>query len=104
MVLATFGWAVWWMTAALMRFAPDWTPSFTVVSWTASTFAVMGLLMAIITIRGQRNWALLALVPLFANGALLALPGLLRDLDFADLAGPEVTADPESGSGEFDPN
>jgi len=93
MVFATFGWAVWWMTAALLRYAPDWTPSFVVVSWTASIFATMGLLLALFTVRGQRNWALLALVPLFANGSLLALPSLLGHLDDGARAAADAATD-----------
>lgn len=86
MVFATIGWAVWWLAAALLRFAPEWAPGFLTVSITASVFAVPGLLLAIFSFRGRQSWMLLAFVPLFANGALLALPSILRQIDISPRA------------------
>ncbi len=81
MTLATVGWGVWWITVLLMRFAPGIAPSPTVTAWVASSFAVVGLFLAIFTIRARTIWVLLAGVPIFANGSLLALPFVVQDLE-----------------------
>ena len=94
MVFATAGWSVWWLAVLGMRLVPTWKPSFDVVSWVASGFAVVGLALAVFTVRGRRGWVVLAMVPIFANGSLLALPSLLRQV------GLEIDARRPAGDGE----
>lgn len=83
MVCATLGWGAWWVAAALLRFAPDYAPTFMAVSIASAVFAVPGLLLAVFSFRGRQSWMMLAFVPLFANGSLLALPTLLRQIDLS---------------------
>lgn len=87
MVLATAGWAVWWVTFVLARWAPGWAPglpvpasSLVVAAWVAFAVAAVGFLMAVFTLRARRVWVLLAAVPMFANGSLMLLPWIADDM------------------------
>jgi hypothetical protein len=51
-----------------------------VVFAAACLFALPGFLLGLLTLRARRGWFLLALVPLFANGMLVALPWLVHHL------------------------
>ena len=77
MVMATFGWAAWWITALLYKFAPGLQPSLLTTYVVASVFALAGFGLALFSIRARLIWILLAGVPLFANGSLLMMPFLL---------------------------
>jgi len=77
MVMATFGWGAWWITALLYKFAPGSQPSLLTTYVVASVFALAGFGLALFSIRARLIWILLAGVPLFANGSLLMMPLLL---------------------------
>lgn len=79
MSLGTLGWACWWLDLLLARTVPDLVPNFALVSTIASTFAVGGLICAVLSLRGQnRLWLGMALLPLFANASLLSMPWLMH--------------------------
>ena len=77
MSFATLGWGSWWITAVLMKLAPSIAPDVRVTCWVASTFALVGFLAALWSIRARLAWLLFTLVPLFANGSLLLVPLVL---------------------------
>ena len=78
MTLASLGWGVWWITAFLIRFAPDFAPGLRAASIVSCVFATAGFLAAVWTIRARLAWLLFALVPLFANASLLLFPFALK--------------------------
>ena len=78
MALASLGWGCWWLDLVLARFVPDVVPHFALVATLASLFAVLGLGAGLLALRGRnRAWLALALWPVLANLALLAVPFLL---------------------------
>jgi len=77
MVLATLGWGAWWFSLFLRRFLPDLFPGFEVTYWVAFLPALVGLFLAVFTIRARKIWVLLAAVPICSNLSLLALPWVL---------------------------
>jgi hypothetical protein len=80
MMLATVGWGTWWLVLLVHRLAPERTLSLAVPAAISTTAAVLGLLIALFTLRARRAWILFALVPLFANGSLLFVPWLAQEL------------------------
>jgi hypothetical protein len=80
MTLATLAMAVWGATVVALEYVPERVPSFGVVFAAACLFALPGFLLGLLTLRARRGWFLLALVPLFANGMLVALPWLVHHL------------------------
>src|SRR5262245_25036512 len=76
MMLATLGWGTWWCVLLLHRLAPERELSLALPAALSSVAAVLGLLVALLTLRARRSWILFALVPLFANGSLLFVPWL----------------------------
>lgn len=81
MALASLGWGVWWCEFALRHFVPESAPSLAVAAWFASAFALLGLLVAIWTIRAKAAWLMITMVPMLANASLLALPWLLSSIE-----------------------
>ena len=85
MTLASLGWGCWWLDLLLARTVPDLVPSVAVVSTAASILAVVGLAMALVTLRGRnRVWLGMGMIPIFANASLLSMPWLI---DSARLGG-----------------
>jgi hypothetical protein len=80
MTLATLAMAVWGVVAMGLEFVPERVPRFGIVFAAACLFAVPGLLLGLFTLRAKRAWLLLALVPLCANGMLIALPWFVHRL------------------------
>jgi hypothetical protein len=80
MMLATLGWGTWWCVLFVRRLAPEREIPFFVPATISTTAALLGLLIAILTLRARRAWILFALVPLFANGSLLFVPWLAGEL------------------------
>ena len=80
MMLATLGWGTWWCVLLVHRLDPERELSLTLPAALSTTVAVLGLLVALLTLRAQRSWILFALVPLFANGSLLFVPWLADSL------------------------
>ncbi len=80
MTLATLGWGTWWSVALVHRIAPAWHLPLAVPVTISTVLALCGLLVAILTLRARRSWILFALVPLFANSSLLAVPWLASEL------------------------
>jgi hypothetical protein len=82
MTLATAGWAVMWTALLLGRVAPGSAPSLLTAWWGAAVFALVGMFLAVFTVRARLIWVLLAAVPLFANASLLLsrplLPGVME--------------------------
>ena len=79
MTLATLGWGTWWLAIFLFRFVPSLNPGLELTSVVSCLFAVVGLGVALLTVRARRTWLLFALVPIFANGSLLFLPWLAAE-------------------------
>ena len=80
MILATLGWGAWWCVLLAHRLAPEREISLVLPSVVSTVAAVLGLAVAVLTLRARRAWVLFALVPLFANGSLLFVPWLLNEL------------------------
>jgi len=80
MMLATLGWGTWWCVLIVRRLAPESEIPLVVPAAISTTAALLGLGIAILTLRARRAWILFALVPLFANGSLLFVPWLAREL------------------------
>jgi hypothetical protein len=76
MTLATFGWGLIW--GALASSKLGWTPPVEWVYLAAMTPGGVGLVYALLTIRARRTWLFMALVAVFANGSLVALPFLFN--------------------------
>ncbi len=79
MTLATFGWGLIW--AALASSKLGWTPPVDWVYLAAMAPGILGLVYAFLTIRARRTWLFMAVVAVFANGSLVALP-FLFDAEF----------------------
>ena len=80
MILASLGWGTWWVAALWAKVAPGTGPGIDTTGWIAGVFAVGGLMLALLTLRGSRGWLFLSFVAMFANGSLLVLPWLVREL------------------------
>ena len=76
MVCASLAWGVWWVALALSHWMPEWLPSLKLLGVLSSLPALVGLLLAIVTIRARDIWIALASIPITANGAVLTLPWL----------------------------
>ncbi len=79
MSLATLGWGTWWCVLFVHHFAPGFEFSLALPSALSTAAALLGLGVAILTLRARRAWILFALVPLFANGSLLFVPWLAAE-------------------------
>ena len=80
MMLATLGWGTWWCVLFVRHFAPGREIPFFVPATISTAAALLGLGIAVLTLRARRAWILFALVPLFANGSLLFVPWLAGEL------------------------
>ena len=80
MCMASLGWAIWWASFVLLRFAPAAAPDLRVTSWFAGACAAVGFLAAIWSFRAKLAWILFMMIPMFANGSILAVPWVLRSL------------------------
>jgi hypothetical protein len=80
MILATLGWGTWWCVLLVHRLAPERDLSLVLPSVLSTTAALLGLAVAVLTLRARRAWILFTLVPLFANGSLLLVPWFAREL------------------------
>lgn len=76
MSLATLGWGTWWCVLFVHRFAPGFELPLALPAAVSTAAALLGLAVAILTLRARRAWVLFTLVPLFANGSLLFVPWL----------------------------
>src|SRR6185503_3956157 len=80
MILATLGWGTWWCVLFLHRFAPGFEFPLALPGSISTAAALLGLVVALLTLRARRAWVLFALVPLFANGSLLFMPWFASEL------------------------
>lgn len=80
MTLASVGWGCWWVAFFLRRIAGV-ELSVALVGSIADVFAIVGLVLAFLTIRSKRTWLLFAFVAMMANGALLFVPWMLEGLE-----------------------
>jgi len=80
MSMASLGWAAIWIDVLLARWAPSCAPALPVAAWIAFGFALIGFAAVLWGIRARLAWLLMLLVPLVANGALLAAPWMLSEL------------------------
>lgn len=76
MILATLGWGTWWCVLLVHRLDPGREIPLALPAAVSTVFAVLGLVVALLTLRARRAWVLFALFPLFANGSLLLMPWL----------------------------
>ncbi|WP_145195214.1 hypothetical protein [Planctomycetes bacterium Poly30] len=74
MTLATVGWGIVWGSLAVAKIG--WAPPAPWVYAAAGIPGILGLVYAFLTIRARRTWLFMALVAIFANGSLIALPFL----------------------------
>jgi hypothetical protein len=80
MILATLGWGTWWCVLLVHKLAPGRELPLAVPAAISTTAAVLGLGIALLTLRARRAWILFALVPLFANASLLLVPWFAAEL------------------------
>ena len=81
MTLATIGWGFSWGSLAVAKIG--WAPPAGWIYAAAGIPGVLGLVYAFLTIRARRTWLFMALIAIFANGSLVALP-FLFDAEFLD--------------------
>lgn len=79
MILATIGWGTWWCVLLLHRLVPTLAVPLWLPTAIATPIALLGLVVAVWTVRARRAWLLFALAPLFANASLLLVPWLVRE-------------------------
>lgn len=79
MTLASLGWGTWWILLFVKKLAGV-SPGLLVPSVFSTVFAIMGLGIALLTLRARRSWLLFSLIPLLANASLLAMPWLAVEL------------------------
>lgn len=80
MCMASLGWAMWWTTLVLARFAPAYAPDVRITGWCAGACAAVGFLAALWSFRAKLAWILFMLIPMWANGSLLAMPLVIKTL------------------------
>lgn len=80
MTLASLGWGSWWVALFVHHFFPGIVDGFGLTSVVSTSFALFGLGISVLTLRGQRSWLLFVLIPIFANASLLFLPWMVLDL------------------------
>jgi hypothetical protein len=85
MCMASLGWAIWWTSLLLVRFAPSFAPDFRATCWIAGFFAFVGFLAALWCFRAKLAWILFMIVPVFANGSLLAVPWVVKSLRLVEV-------------------
>ena len=78
MTFASLGWASWWVTAALLHWKPMWAPSIDVTDQLAITFALLGFIAALLSVRARLAWLIVVAVPMFANLSVLLIPFTLN--------------------------
>ena len=81
MTLATVGWGLIWASLAVAKLG--WTPPAPWIYAAAGVPGILGLIYALLTVRARRTWLFMAVVAIFANGSLVALP-FLFDVEFRD--------------------
>jgi len=74
MVIASFGWGVWWVLFLWWSVAPESAPSITVGRWLTLPFATLGIVLSVWGFRAKSSWLLLLAVPLLASVALALAP------------------------------
>jgi len=79
MTCASLGWGTWWLLLLAKKLAED-DPGIFLPGVVSTVFAVLGLGVALLTLRARRSWMLFALIPLLANASLLAMPWLAAEL------------------------
>ena len=84
MTFATLGWGTWWVLLFVHKLVPERELGLFVPSVVSTTFAVLGLGLALLTVRARRSWILFVLVPVFANAGLLFVPWLATELAQGD--------------------
>lgn len=110
MSMASLGWAVWWATFVLRRFAPDLAPHLLVTEWLAGACAAVGLLASFWCFRAKLAWLLITSIAVFANGSLLAMPWVVEVVRSeraaartSDGAATHATIEPRSGARAITP-
>jgi hypothetical protein len=78
MTFASLGWASWWVTAALLHWKPSWAPSIDVTDQLAITFALLGFIAALLSVRARMGWLIVVAVPLVSNLSVLLIPFTLN--------------------------
>jgi len=76
MTLASLGWATWWIVLLVRKLAPGVALGIGVPAAISTVFALLGLAVAVLTLRARRSWILFVTVPLVANATLLLVPWL----------------------------
>jgi hypothetical protein len=80
MTFASLGWGAWWIFLFLTRVAPEHAPTSGVIQWIGVAFALPGFAIAVWTVRAKLAWIVVTLVPLCANGSLLAMPLVMKTI------------------------
>jgi hypothetical protein len=80
MTLASLGWGTWWVLFLLHRVAPTLEIGLAVPGAIATSFAVLGFVVAVLTLRARRSWLLFAHIPLLANASLFFMPWLAGEM------------------------
>lgn len=76
MTFASLGWGVWWVMLVLRRFAPELSISLAVPDAVSTGCALVGFLIAVLTLRARRSWLMFVAIPLLANASLFFMPWL----------------------------
>jgi len=80
MTLASLGWGTWWVLLFLRRLAPSLSIGLAIPGAVSTTFAVLGFVVAVLTLRARRSWLVFAHIPLLANASLFFMPWLASEM------------------------
>lgn len=79
MTFASLGWGTWWVLLFVKKLAGV-SPGLLIPSIFSTVFAILGLAVAVATLRAKRSWLLFVAIPVLANASLLFLPWLAAEV------------------------
>ena len=79
MTFASLGWGTWWVLLLVKKLTGA-SPDLLIPSILSTIFAILGLLVAVVTLRGRRSWLLFVTIPVLANASLFFLPWLAGEV------------------------
>ncbi len=80
MTLASLGWGTWWVLLFARKLAGYRPESLALPGTISGTFAIVGLALALWSVRAQRSWMLFVAIAVLANGSLFFVPWLAGEL------------------------
>lgn len=79
MMVASVGWGVWWVFFFVLRLDHGAIVALPWVQGVTCALGVLGLGVALFSLRAARAWVLFVLFPLLANASLFFVPWLVEE-------------------------